>query len=68
MTTANEVTIPFAEKCVHYNLKGHHGWWKRISKAEAKDDKFAQKAIYGNDSLGWFVPVDLGRSDGMLAS
>ena len=56
-----EVTIPLATKSEHYRLGGHDGWWKKISKATAVIDKYARKAVYGNDSLGWSSPVELGR-------
>ncbi len=59
--TPKQVTIPLATKSEHYRLGGHDGWWKKISKATAVIDKYARKAVYGNDSLGWFSPVELGR-------
>ena len=61
-TPPGEVTIPIATEFKHYELGGHDGWWLKITKKEAEKNKFARQSLYGNDSLGWFTPVELGRT------
>lgn len=65
--TQETITMPVATEHKHYELGGdHEGWWRKVSKSDAMGTLKASavKAEYGNESLGWFVPVDLvGDSD-----
>ncbi len=62
----HEVTMSIAVKHEHYRLGDEPTWWERITKGKAKELRkeseeaiIVVQAMYGDNSLGWFVPVAL---------
>lgn len=55
---AKEKVFPCAHKTHYYSIEGKEGYYRKITYAEAKNDRMAFRAALNNKTIHWFAEIE----------